>query len=104
MGRILSDTSALSGTGSNNGNVLAGIVSATKIVPAGYMGEFGNGLWQVFQASGVFVVPDNVRQLRVRTFGGGSGGSGARGTQVSGMAMATKVASAGYMGEFGNVH
>ena len=106
MGRILSDTSALSGTGSNNGNVLAGIVSATKIVPAGYMGEFGNGLWQVFQASGVFVVPDNVRQLRVRTFGGGGGGggSGASGTQVSGVAMATKVAPAGYMGEFGNVH
>ena len=53
MGRILSDTSALSGTGSNNGNVLAGnvlagIVSATKIVPAGYMAGKIPGVVPVF--------------------------------------------------------
>ena len=83
MGRILSDTSALSGTGSNNGNVLAGIVSATKIVPAGYMGEFGSGLWRIFTESSPFTVPEGVTSIRVRVVGaggysppGGGGGGG----------------------------
>ena len=46
----------------------------TKVVPAGYMGEFGSGLWRVFQASGTFVVPAGVSRLRVRVVGGGGGG------------------------------
>lgn len=69
MGRILSDSSALG----NNDNVMSGIVSATKNVPAGYMGEFGNGLWWTFSVSGKFVVPAGVSKLRVRVVGAGGG-------------------------------
>lgn len=46
---------------------------ATKVVPAGYMGEFGIGLWRVFSETGAFTVPVGVSKLRVRVVGAGGG-------------------------------
>ena len=52
----------------------------TKIVGAGYMGEYGSGLWQVFTSSGTFTVPSSVTKIRVRVLGAGCGGTnGGRG-------------------------
>lgn len=48
--------------------------TGTKVVGAGYMGEFGNGLWQVFAENGTFTVPAGVSKIRVRVVGGGGGG------------------------------
>lgn len=53
--------------------------TGTKVVGAGYMGEFGTGLWQIFGVPGThtFTVPLNVSSIRVRVVGaGGSGASG----------------------------
>lgn len=59
---------------SASGSTSLSVTNATKVVPPGYMGEFGNGLWQVFFASGNFVIPANVTKIRVRVVGGGGGG------------------------------
>lgn len=63
-------------SGSSGSSVL-GVANATKVVPAGYMGEFGNGLWRVFTANGNFTVPNGVDKIRVRVVGGGAGVNGA---------------------------
>ena len=68
MGRYISEATPAVGS------VPTGIISATKVVPAGYMGEFGNGLWRVFYTNGTFTVPSNVSKLRVRVVGAGGGG------------------------------
>lgn len=49
----------------------------TKVVPAGYMGEFGTGLYRVFTANDTFTVPAEISRIRVRVIGGGGGGSDA---------------------------
>jgi len=67
MGQILEGGSVTEVAASN--------YTATKVVGPGYMGEFGNGLWQAFYSSGNFTVPNNVKQIRVRVVG--SGGHGA---------------------------
>lgn len=66
MGRFLS--------ASPDSATATALTTATKVVPAGYMGEFGNGLWRVFQASGTFVVPPGVTRVRVRVVGAGAAG------------------------------
>lgn len=48
--------------------------TSSKPVGAGYMGEFGSGLWRVFYTSGTFIVPSGVTKIRVRVLGGGGGG------------------------------
>ena len=66
--------------GNVDGAVAASSISGTIMsaggnsVPPGYMGVFGNGLWQVFSASSPFTVPANVTAVRVRVVGGGGGG------------------------------
>lgn len=50
------------------------LVQVTKVTGAGYMGEFGNGLWRVFSSNSTFTVPAGVSKLRVRVVGGGGGG------------------------------
>ena len=42
-------------------------------------GVFGNGLVQVFGASGTWTVPEGVNNVRVRIFGAGGGGGGGGG-------------------------
>lgn len=58
------------------GSVSTGMGIGVSGVPAGYMGEFGNGLWRVFQVPGTytFTVPNNVTKIRARVVGGGGGG------------------------------
>jgi len=46
----------------------------TKLVGAGYKGDYRNGLYRIFQASGTFIVPANITKLRVRVLGAGGGG------------------------------
>lgn len=58
---------------SGGSSSVATSVSSTKVVPAGYMGEFGNGLWRIFNENGTFVVPANVSKIRVRVVGAGGG-------------------------------
>lgn len=64
------------GSGSSVGSGIVGVSTATKVVPAGYMGEFGNGLWTTYQTPGTytFTVPTNVSKIRVRVVGAGGGG------------------------------
>jgi hypothetical protein len=50
--------------------------TATKVVGAGYMGEFGQGLWNTFNQNGTFTIPNDVTKIRVRVVGAGGGGSG----------------------------
>lgn len=47
----------------------------SRVVPPGFMGEFGSGLWRVFQTSGTFKVPPGVYKLRARVVGAGGGGA-----------------------------
>lgn len=51
-----------------------GTITATKVAPPGYLGDFGNRLFSTFQSSGNFTVPTGVTSIRVRVFGGGGGG------------------------------
>lgn len=48
--------------------------TGTKVVGAGYMGEFGTGLVHTFTTSGSFVVPTGITSIRVRVVGAGGGG------------------------------
>ncbi len=52
------------------------ITTSTKVVGAGYMGEFGQGLWNAFYQNGTFTVPNDVDKIRVRVVGAGGGGKG----------------------------
>lgn len=47
----------------------------TKVVGAGYMGEFGSGAWRFFGEPGNYnwTVPAGVSKIRVRVLGGGGG-------------------------------
>jgi hypothetical protein len=55
-------------------------VNATKVAPAGYMGEYGNGLWKTFRpGTHTFVVPSGVYKVRIRVVGAGGGSPGAGG-------------------------
>lgn len=56
----------------SNGNNQSVVIS--KVTPLGYMGEFGRGLWKLFNKNGTFRVPSGVRQVRVRVIGAGGGG------------------------------
>jgi len=60
----------------NAGNILqiTGVLP-TKAVGAGYLGDYRSGLWQIFTASGTFVVPATVSKIRVRVLGAGCGGT-----------------------------
>lgn len=49
------------------------VTTATKVVGAGFMGEFGQGLWRIFRESGTFVIPIGVTSVRVRVVGAGGG-------------------------------
>ena len=49
----------------------------TAVRPAGFMGEFGNGLWRIFTISGTFVAP--AAKIRVRVLGAGGGGDSGKG-------------------------
>ncbi len=71
MGRFLSEAPD---TGAS-----AAITTATKVVPASYMGEFGSGLWRAFSVSATFTVPPGVKSMRGRCVGGGGGAYGAGG-------------------------
>lgn len=62
MGRTLSEVAQVQS-----------LTTATKAVPAGYMGEFGSGLWRVFSENGTFTVPAGVSKIRVRVVGAGGG-------------------------------
>lgn len=42
-------------SGSNSGASVLGVVNATKVVGAGYMGEFGRGLREVFRVNGTLL-------------------------------------------------
>jgi phage-related tail fiber protein len=55
-------------------NTTTAITTATKVVGAGYMGEFGQGLWNTFNQNGTFTIPNDVSQIRVRVVGAGGGG------------------------------
>jgi len=46
----------------------------TKLVGAGYKGDYRNGLYRIFQASGTFIVPTDITKIRVRVLGAGGGG------------------------------
>jgi hypothetical protein len=48
-------------------------VTVTKVVPAGYLGEFGLGLWTTFTSNRTFTVPAGVTSIRVRVVGAGGG-------------------------------
>ncbi|WP_434238356.1 hypothetical protein [Aliarcobacter cryaerophilus] len=52
------------------------VTTATKVVGAGYMGEFGQGLWNTFNQNGTFTIPNDVTKIRVRVVGAGGGGKG----------------------------
>lgn len=56
---------------------LVSFANTAKVVPAGYMGEYGNRLWRVFNTSGTFVVPAGITKIRVRVLGAGCGGTNA---------------------------
>lgn len=62
---------------SKNTTTAITVTTATKVVGAGYMGEFGQGLWNTFYQNGTFTIPNDVTKIRVRVVGGG--GSGAAG-------------------------
>lgn len=51
-------------------------VTATRVAPPGYMGEFGTGLYRVFLSGGTFTVPAGITKIRVRVVGAGGGGKG----------------------------
>ena len=57
----------------NNSLNLSGTLG-TKVAPAGYLGTFGNGLFQPFGVSGTFTVPTGITSIRVRVVGAGGGG------------------------------
>lgn len=50
--------------------------SRDKIIPVGYLGDFGEDMWRMYDVPGTyqFVVPDNVSKIRVRVVGAGGAG------------------------------
>ena len=86
MGRIL-EGGAVDTQQPISGDLKVSGTLPTKIVPAGYMGEFGNGLWNIFNIPGTytFTVPSGVTSIRCRVVGaGGSGATGGGGGQATG--------------------
>lgn len=71
---VILTSSVLSGSGSS-----AGLFGVANVTPAGFMGVFGSGQYQVFYANGTYTVPAGVSRIRVRTVGGGAGGKNAGG-------------------------
>jgi hypothetical protein len=49
----------------------------TRVVPPGYLGDFGTGRWRTYSVPGsyTFTVPAGITSIRARVVGGGGGGS-----------------------------